>query len=45
MEMMTISSLDGITDERETIPSEPDSSGIYPDAIDDPSKRPFKFVP
>ena len=45
MEMMTISSNEGITDERETIPKDADSLGIFPDAIDDPTKRPFKFVP
>ena len=41
MEMMTISSRDGITEERETQP--PDSAGLFPDAVDKPDKRPFKF--
>ena len=39
MEMMTISSTDGLTDERETIP-EP---GMYPEAVDNPERRPFRF--
>jgi murein tripeptide amidase MpaA len=39
MEMMTISSTDGMTDERETIP-EP---GLFPEAVSDPSRRPFAF--
>lgn len=43
MEMMTISSRDGILDERETLPADPETKGIYPDAIADPSKRPFAF--
>ena len=45
MEMMTISSNDGITDERETIPNDGDSAGLFPDAINDPTKRPFRFAP
>jgi cytosolic carboxypeptidase protein 5 len=39
MDMMTITSRDGITDERESIPED----GVFPDAVDDPSKRPYKF--
>ena len=45
MEMMTISSMDGITDERETIPAETQSlqCSIYPDAQINPEKRPYRF--
>jgi hypothetical protein len=44
MEMITISSKDGITEERETIPKDCDEiNGLYPDAEIDPSKRPFAF--
>ena len=45
MEMMTISSRDGITDERETIPEseDGDNKGLFPEAIDDPDRRPFAF--
>lgn len=44
MEMMTITSRDGITDEREPLPDDgTDCSGIFPDAIQDPSKRPYRF--
>lgn len=44
MEMMTISSRDGITDEREPIPSDgTDCSGLYPDAQTDAERRPLKF--
>jgi hypothetical protein len=43
MEMMTISSRDGILDEREPIAQGADSTGIFPEAIDDPSRRPYKF--
>ena len=39
MEMMTISSTDGISDERESIP-EP---GLFPEAVADPNRRPFVF--
>lgn len=45
MSMMTISSRDGISDERETIPDGSDAEGLYPDAIKDPSRRPYKFNP
>jgi len=41
MEMMTISSRDGITEERETIPEE----GLNPDAKTDPEKRGLRFDP
>lgn len=45
MEMMTISSKDGITEDRETIPNDgTDCSGLYPDAVADPSRRPFRFA-
>ncbi|MFN7881181.1 MAG: hypothetical protein ACK5NI_01715 [bacterium] len=44
MEMITISSKDGITEERETVPKEgDDNQGLYPEAEIDPSKRPFVF--
>lgn len=45
MEMMTISSKDGITEERETIPTEGASyqCTLYPEAKDDPTKRPLRF--
>ena len=41
MEMMTISSKDGITEEREKQPE--DSAGMFPDAVNKPEMRPFKF--
>jgi len=44
MEVMTISSRDGITDERESIPND-DCPELYPDAKDDPEKRAMKFEP
>lgn len=44
MEMITISSKDGITEEREVIPKDgDDNSGLYPEAETDPSKRPLAF--
>lgn len=44
MEMITISSKDGITEERETVPADGDDmSGIYPEAENDPLRRPFVF--
>ena len=43
MEMITISSKDGITDERETVPLDPNTRGIYPEAIENPDRRPFRF--
>ena len=43
MEMMTISSRDGITDERETVPLDPENRGLYPEAIVDSEKRPLRF--
>ena len=43
MELLTISSKEGITNERETTPTDPDAKGIFPDAQRDPSKRPFVF--
>ena len=44
MEMITISSKDGITEERETIPKEgEDNNGLYPEAEIDPSRRPLAF--
>ena len=39
MEMMTISSTDGISDERESIPE----NGLYPEAAMDPNRRPYLF--
>ena len=43
MELVTISSMDKITSERETIPE--DSPGLFPDAIKDPETRPYLFEP
>ena len=45
MEMMTISSRDGITQERESIPQSSSTykCSLYPEAADDQSKRPFLF--
>ena len=43
MELITISSHDMITDERETIPD--DSKGMYPMAEGDPDSRPLRFKP
>ena len=40
MDVMTISSRDNITDEREIIP---EGKGIYPDAINDINNRPLRF--
>ena len=47
MEMMTISSRDGILDERESIPSDGANYqvSVYPDAKNDPAKRPYRFEP
>jgi len=41
MELVTISSQDMITEERETIP--PDSKGMFPQAERDPFTRPLRF--
>ena len=42
--MMTISSKDGISEERETIPNDgTDTKGIYPEAEIDLTRRPFQF--
>lgn len=41
MEMMTISSTDGITDEREAVPKGQDYKGIFPEAAT--KMRPYKF--
>mmetsp|Transcript_44161 Transcript_44161/g.59867 ORF Transcript_44161/g.59867 Transcript_44161/m.59867 type:complete len:120 (+) Transcript_44161:884-1243(+) len=41
MELVTISSLDKITSERESIPE--DSPGLFPAAIKDPASRPYLF--
>lgn len=41
MEVMTISSRDGISDEREEAPA--DAEGLYPEAENDPSRRPYRF--
>jgi len=43
--MVTISSRDGITDERQTLPEDPDSQGMFPDAVADPARRPYVFDP
>ena len=43
MEMMTISSKDGILDEREPIPQGDDTKGLYPEAINDKDRRPLRF--
>lgn len=44
MEMLTISSKDGITEEWETIPKDgEENNGLYPEAEIDPSRRPFAF--
>lgn len=40
--MVTITSRDGITEEREEIPE--DGEGLYPDSVETPEKRPFKFA-
>lgn len=42
MELMTISSRDAITEDRETIP--PDSKGLFPQAERDPNTRPLRFA-
>ena len=42
MEVITITSKDGITDERETVPE--DSLGLYPEAAWNPESRPFVFT-
>ena len=41
LELLTISSMDQITEERETIPDE--SPGMFPAAIQNPDTRPFRF--
>lgn len=43
LEMITISSRDGITDERETIPEGRGAQGMYPEAAADPERRPLRF--
>jgi cytosolic carboxypeptidase protein 5 len=43
MEMMTISSKDGITEDREPIPEGNDYNGIFPEGAKDPNRRPLKF--
>ena len=43
MEMITISSKDGITQERETVPQDPETKGVFPQALVDPDSRPFRF--
>lgn len=43
MEVMTISSMDGITDQRETMPKGCENEGIFPESIGAPEKRPFLF--
>jgi hypothetical protein len=41
MEIITISSMDGITDIKETLPQ--DASGLYPDSCNNIDRRPFTF--
>lgn len=41
MEIITITSKDGITEEREQMPE--DASGVYPNGANDLSNRPMKF--
>ena len=43
MEMVTISSRDGITDEYEKLPPEQDGQGLFPEAIEDAEARPRLF--
>jgi murein tripeptide amidase MpaA len=43
MEIITISSMDGITTEKETLPEDPDSIGVYPESISNPDRRPYRF--
>ena len=43
--MFTISSRDGITDERQTLPDDPDCQGLFPAAASDPTSRPRVFDP
>ena len=43
MELITISSQDMITEDRETIP--PDSKGLFPHAERNPKSRPLRFSP
>jgi murein tripeptide amidase MpaA len=43
MEMMTISSRDGITEEREAVPEDFDAKGLFPES--EPESRPLVFEP
>jgi hypothetical protein len=43
MEMVTISSKDAITEEREPIPESGDCKGIFPEGAKDPTRRPLRF--
>ena len=43
MEVVTISSRDGITDERETVPDGAEKQGLYPEAKTDPNARSLRF--
>ena len=43
MECLTITSRDGITDQRETVEEEDLNSGLYPEANGHPENRPFLF--
>ncbi len=45
MEVMTISSRDGLMDERETIPDGAEKQGLYPDAKGNPDNRSLRFDP
>lgn len=43
MEIVTISSRDGLLDERETIPEGAEKLGLYPDAKGNPENRSLLF--
>ena len=45
MEIVTISSRDGIMDEREAIPDGFEKQGLYPDAKGNPENRALCFDP
>ena len=45
MEMFTVSSMDGIMDERETVPKKKGENmkGLFPDSVKNPKSRPYRF--
>lgn len=45
MEMFTVSSMDGIMDERETVPKKKGENmkGLFPDSAKNPKSRPYRF--